>query len=70
MNVSVGHGRDDATDGLAPGARRLTGGPMVTSDELSLPLSISDFDDSPILGRITRGGVRNAPCPALVVREM
>ncbi len=24
----------------------------------------------PILGRITRGVVRNAPCPALVVREM
>jgi hypothetical protein len=81
---------------------------MVTIDELSLPLSMSDFDDGPILlanhfliqhqpdefvvslarerdvqlisvcahnhgpilGSISRGVVRNAPCPALVVREM
>ncbi len=41
--------REDTTDGLAPRPRRLTGGPMVTIDELSLPLSMSDFDDRPIL---------------------
>jgi hypothetical protein len=49
ISVSVGHVREVTADGLAPRPRRLTGGPMVTIDELSLPLSMSDFDDSPIL---------------------